>query len=150
MIVRSRPDTSTLAGVAPFDRYGPRALAPLTAHAVRLAVPAGTPLAQEGHRAREVAVVLAGDALVVECGAEVARLGAGAWVGAQESLAGSAHGATIVAGDDLTVLVLPDPAFRWAARSLPGFLDALPPADAGRVATACGGRHQAVTATHAA
>jgi CRP-like cAMP-binding protein len=140
VITRTRPDLSALAGVAPFDRYDDRALAPLAAHADRLTVPAGTPLALEGRRARQVVVVVAGDAVVTRCGAEVGRLGPGAWLGARESLAGASHAETVVAGDDLAGLVLPDPAFRWAVQSLPGFATALPD-DAGRTATSpCGDR----------
>ena len=147
MITRTRPDLSALAGVEPFDRYDGRALAPLAAHADRLTVPAGTPLAQEGRRARQVVVVVAGDAVVTRCGAEVGRLGPGAWLGARESLAGAPHAETVVAGDGLAVLVLPDPAFRWAVQSLPGFATALPD-DAGRTATSpCGDRAAGAGAT---
>jgi CRP-like cAMP-binding protein len=135
VITRTRPDLSALAGVAPFDRYDDRALAPLAAHSDRLTVPAGTPLAEEGRRARQVVVVVAGDAVVTRCGAEVGRLGPGAWLGARESLAGAPHAETVVAGDDLAVLVLPDPAFRWAVHELPGLATALPADDAGRTAT---------------
>lgn len=148
MITRSRPVLSALAGVAPFDRYDDRTLAPLAAHADRLTVPAGTPLAQEGRRARQVVVVMAGDAVVTRCGAEVARLGPGAWLGARESLAGAPHAETVVAGDDLAVLVLPDPAFRWAVQSLPGLATAIPADEAGRTATPpCGDRAGATGAT---
>jgi CRP-like cAMP-binding protein len=153
VITRTRPDLSALAGVAPFDRYDERALAPLAAHVDRLSVPAGTPLAQEGRRARQVVVVLAGGAVVTRCGAEVGRLGPGAWVGARESLAGIPHAETVVAGDDLAVLVLPDPAFRWAVQSLPGLDTSLPADGVGRAATSpCrdGAERPGATASRAA
>jgi CRP-like cAMP-binding protein len=119
--MRSRPDHSPLAGVAAFDPYDARTLAPLTRHADRLTVPAGTTVARRGRPAREVVAVLSGEVLVMtEAG--VARCGPGAWVGAAEVRARTPHDATVVAGTDLDVLVLTAPAFRWATQVLPGLL----------------------------
>ncbi|HEY7073337.1 MAG TPA: cyclic nucleotide-binding domain-containing protein [Acidimicrobiales bacterium] len=119
---KSRPDLSVLRAAAPFAGYDERALAPLAAHADRLDPRPGTPLARAGEHAREVVVVVEGDAVVMHRGG-VARLGPGSWVGAREVVGGHAHGETVVAGDGLRVVVLPAPAFRWAAQMLPGLLD---------------------------
>jgi CRP-like cAMP-binding protein len=119
---RSRPDVSVLRAAAPFAAYHERELAPLAAHADRLDPRPGTPLARAGEHAREVVVVVEGDAVVMH-GGGVERLGPGSWVGAREVVGGEAHGETVVAGDGLRVVVLPAPAFRWATQMLPGLLD---------------------------
>jgi CRP-like cAMP-binding protein len=137
MMLHHRPDVSALAEVPPFDRYGRRSLAPLARHADRIDVAPGTALAREGRRAREALVVVHGDAVVLRGGSEVERKGPGAWVGAHELLADAAYDATVVAGDDLSVLVLTGPAFRWAAQTLPDLVPAHTPptgASAGRSA----------------
>jgi CRP-like cAMP-binding protein len=110
---------SVLRAAAPFAAYDTRALAPLAAHADRLDPRPGTPLARAGEHAREVVIVVDGDAVVIGRGG-VERLGPGSWVGAREVLSGTAHGDTVVAGDGLRVVVLPAPAFRWATQMLPG------------------------------
>ena len=120
-MVRHRPDVSVFAGVRLFDGYPGRQLSPLARHADRLVVTPGTPLAREGSHAHEVVVILAGEAVVVRDGLEVARLGPGDVVGAREELAGVPHDATVLAGQGLSALVLTGAAFRWAVRSLPGF-----------------------------
>jgi CRP-like cAMP-binding protein len=134
---RSRPDTSVLRDAPPFARYDDRTLAPLARHADRLDLRPGTPLARRGERAREAVVVVAGEAVAVGCGG-VERLGPGAWIGAREALAGTAHDVTVVAGDDLRVVVLPAPALRWADQTLPGLLprpEPLPGAATGATAS---------------
>ena len=123
---RSRPDVSVLRAAAPFDAYEERALAPLAAHADRLDPRPGTPLARAGEHAREVVMVVEGEAVVMHPGG-VERLGPGSWVGAREVVGGDAHGVTVVAGDGLRVVVLPAPAFRWATQMLPGLLAQVAP-----------------------
>lgn len=120
-MVRHRPDVSVFAGIALFDGYPGRQLAPLARHADRLVVTPGTPLARQGSHAHEVVVIVTGEAVAVRDGLEVARLGPGAVVGAREELAAVPHDATVLAGPGLSALVLTGPAFRWAVRSLPGF-----------------------------
>ena len=136
---RSRPDMSVLRAAAPFAAYDTRALAPLAAHADRLDPRPGTPLARAGEHAREVVIVVDGDAVVMGRGG-VERLGPGSWVGAREVLSGATHGDTVVAGDGLRVVVLPAPAFRWATQMLPGL----------RAQVAPDGVAQPVTASRAA
>jgi CRP-like cAMP-binding protein len=108
--------------VAPFDRYPVRRLRPLAGHADRLRPPAGTPLAREDGRADQFMVVLAGEVVVHRDGQPVDRLGPGTPLGATELLQGTRHARTLVAGADLELLVVNGPAFRWAARTLPGLV----------------------------
>jgi CRP-like cAMP-binding protein len=115
-----------LRAAAPFAAYDTRALAPLAAHADRLDPRPGTPLARAGEHAREVLIVVDGDAVVMGRGG-VERLGPGSWVGAREVLSGATHGDTVVAGDGLRVVVLPAPAFRWATQMLPGLRTQMAP-----------------------
>jgi CRP-like cAMP-binding protein len=121
---RAAPDLDVLA-VAPFDRYPVRMLRPLTGHADRLRPAAGTSLAREDGRADQFVVVLGGEVVVQQDGQPVDRLGPGAQLGATELLQGTRHDRTLVAGPDLEVLVVNGPAFRWAARTLPGLAAAV-------------------------
>jgi len=129
---RSAPDVALLQ-VAPFDRYPTAALRPLAGHADRLRVPEGTALVRAHHRADEFLVVLTGSVVVHDDGRPAGpRLGPGTQIGGAELLDGARHRRTLVAGPDLEVLVVYGPAFRWAARTLPGFTTALhPPVGAG-------------------
>lgn len=126
MIGRRRADASVLLGVAPFDRYRRRALAPLAAHADRLRVTSGTVVAREGHLVREMVIVLSGALLATRGGRPVGTFGPGTAVGGEELLAGRTHQATLVAGDGLEVLVLTGPAYRYAVQTLPGLTGELP------------------------
>ena len=119
-MLRHRPDVSAFDGVALFDRYDGRALAPLARHADRLAVTPGATLAREGHHAHEVLVIVSGEVIVSRGGRRIDQLGPGSVIGAREEVAGTAHDATYVAGAGVAALVLTGPAFRWAVHSLAG------------------------------
>jgi hypothetical protein len=114
---------TVLTGVAPFDRYPPAMLAPLAVHADRLEMRDGTVVAQEGQRAREVAVVVAGVLLAHRGGRPIGLFGPGTWVGAAELLDDRPHALTLVAGEGLEVLVVTVPAYRWALQTLPGLAE---------------------------
>jgi CRP-like cAMP-binding protein len=120
---RRRPDVALLAEVPPFDRYARTSLAPLIPHADRLRIADGTVVIREGHRARQLVIVVAGALLATRAGRPVGALGPGTWVGAQELLASGAHDCTLVAAEGLEVLVLNGPAYRWAVQTLPGLAD---------------------------
>jgi CRP-like cAMP-binding protein len=120
---RRRPDVTLLAEVPPFDRYARTSLAPLIPHADRLRIADGTVVIREGHRARELVIVVAGALLATRAGRPVGALGPGTWVGAQELLASRAHDCTLIAAEGLEVLVLNGPAYRWAVQTLPGLAD---------------------------
>jgi CRP-like cAMP-binding protein len=117
---RRRARLSPLAGIAPFDRCRPKALAPLSAHVDKLRVPQGTVLAHEGWTVRELLVVLAGEVVATHEGRVVHRFQPGAQIGAAELLSGTTHPATLVAGAGLEILIVNGPAYRWAVQALPG------------------------------
>jgi len=120
-----RTDLSAFDGVALFAAYDGRALAPLAAHADRVAVLPGVILAREGHQAREVLVILSGEVLVSRGDRPLDLLGPGAVIGAREELDRTPHGATYVAGSGVAALALPGHSFRWAVQTLPGLAPAL-------------------------
>jgi Cyclic nucleotide-binding domain len=108
-----------LSRFPPFDRCRPKALAPLTAHVDHLRLPAGTVLAHEGWTVREVICVVTGEVIATRRDREPQRHGPGSQIGVAELLCGASHPATLTAGDDLEVLVIYGPAYRWAAQTLP-------------------------------
>lgn len=116
---RRHPKLSPLADVPPFDRYEPKDLAPLDPHVDWVQPCSGTVLANEGWMVREVLVVLGGDVWATRQGRRLRRFGRGEQIGAAELLCDAPHLATLVAGDDLEVLVVNAPAYRWAAHTLP-------------------------------
>lgn len=119
--MRGHTDLSAFDGLDLFAGYDQHELASLARHADRVVVMPGVVLAHAGRHAHEVLVVVAGEVVVTRDGGEVGRLGPGSVVGAAEELSGDAHDATYVAAVATTVLALPGAAFRWAARTLPGF-----------------------------
>jgi CRP-like cAMP-binding protein len=121
---RRRPDVAVLAEVPPFDRYARTSLAPLIPHADRLRLAEGTVVVREGHRARQLVIVVAGALLATRGGRPVGALGPGTWIGGDEVLADRAHDCTLVALEGVEVLVLNGPAYRWAVQTLPGLADA--------------------------
>jgi len=120
---RRRPDVAVLAEVPPFDRYARTSLAPLIPHADRLRLAEGTVVVREGHRARQLVIVVAGALLATRGGRPVGALGPGTWIGGDELLADRAHDYTLVALEGVEVLVLNGPAYRWAVQTLPGLAD---------------------------
>jgi CRP-like cAMP-binding protein len=120
---RRRPDVSVLAEVPPFDRYARTSLAPLIPHADRLRLAEGAIVVREGHRARELVIVVAGALLATRDGRPVEALGPGTWIGGDELLADRAHDCTLVALEGVEVVVLNGPAYRWAIQTLPGLAD---------------------------
>jgi CRP-like cAMP-binding protein len=120
---RRRPDVTVLAEVPPFDRYARTSLAPLIPHADRLRVADGTVVVREGRRARQLVIVVAGALLATRGGRPVGALGPGTWIGGEELLTDGTYDCTLVAAEDLEVLVLNGPAYRWAIQTLPGLAD---------------------------
>jgi CRP-like cAMP-binding protein len=120
---RRRPDVTVLAEVPPFDRYARTSLAPLIPHADRLRVADGTVVVREGRRARQLLIVVAGALLATRGGRPVGALGPGTWIGGEELLTDRTYDCTLVAAEDLEVLVLNGPAYRWAIQTLPGLAD---------------------------
>jgi CRP-like cAMP-binding protein len=98
-------------------------LAPLIPHADRLRVADGTVVVREGRRARQLVIVVAGALLATRGGRPVGALGPGTWIGGEELLTDGTYDCTLVAAEDLEVLVLNGPAYRWAIQTLPGLAD---------------------------
>ncbi len=70
-----------------------------------LNLPEGTPLAVEGNTGREVFLIVSGDADVVRGGDTIATVGAGAVVGESAVLTNEPRNATLLATNDVEVVV---------------------------------------------
>jgi CRP-like cAMP-binding protein len=112
---RQRPDIRLLLRVPALTHADPRRLAELARHTDRLRLPPGRTVVRAGATARELIVVLAGEAAVVHADGVRALLGPGAEIGGCEVLSHERHAATVVATSALDVVVVNGPAVRWAA-----------------------------------
>jgi Cyclic nucleotide-binding domain len=115
LLRRRRRDTGPLRRAAAFADADPGALADLAPSADVLRLPRGLRLAEAGTTARELVVVLAGEAVAITPDGARVALGPGAEVGGRETLAGERHAATVVATSAVEVLVVDGRALRWAA-----------------------------------
>jgi hypothetical protein len=115
-ITRSRrqPDVSSLLRVPAFAHGDPRRLAEMAPHTDTLRLPPGRTVVRAGATARELIVVLAGEAAVVRPDGSGAVLRPGAEIGLCELLMHERHAATVVATSALEVVVVNGPAVRWA------------------------------------
>ena len=111
---RRRPDVGPLLDVPALADAGPRRLADLVPHADRLRLPAGRTIARAGSTARELIVVVSGEAAVGSPDGRMAILPAGAEIGGHEVVARRPHPATVVSLTDIEVVVVNGPAVRWA------------------------------------
>jgi CRP-like cAMP-binding protein len=118
MKLRTRPDVSPLAEVAPFDEVDAKELRPLLGHTDRLRLRSGTVLAHEGHLAHEFLTVVNGEVVASRAGEVIGIFGPGTQVGAAAVLAHGSHEATVVATTEVEVLVVNGPAYRWIAPSV--------------------------------
>lgn len=142
---RRRTDAALVRQVPWLRAADARHLAALAPHTDRLRLPPGRVVARAGDLARELTVVVAGEATVERPGHAPEVLTAGAQVGLAEVLCGSRHGATVVARSDLEVVVVNGPAVRWAQREGVGRTDrpagaTVPRPAPGRVPAAAGAR----------
>jgi CRP-like cAMP-binding protein len=92
-------------------------------HSDRLHVPPGRTLVRAGETARELIVIVAGEATVRRRDGTTARLRAGDEIGGREVLRRERHADTVVAASPIEAVVVNGPAVRWAhqvgaARSL--------------------------------
>jgi CRP-like cAMP-binding protein len=111
---RPRPDISLLVRVPALADADPRRLAELVPHTDRLRLPPGRTVVRAGATARELIVVLAGEAAVLHADGTWAVLGPGAEIGGCELVSHERHAATVVATSALEVVVVNGPAVRWA------------------------------------
>lgn len=112
---RRRPDLGPLLQVPAFRHLAPRQLAKMAPHTDRLRLPAGRVVIRAGEPARELVVIVAGEATIEPPPRRpVAALGPGAQIGGWELVCNERHAATIVARSDLEVVVVHGRAVRWA------------------------------------
>jgi hypothetical protein len=111
-----------LARVPCFAKADPTRLAELVPHTDRMHLLPGRTVVEGGTAAREVVVVLAGEAAALDPDGGWTVLRAGAQLGVDELLGQGNHPATVVATFGLEVVVIAGPAFRWAHRE--GLVDA--------------------------
>jgi CRP-like cAMP-binding protein len=111
---RLRSQVALLQQAPSLRHTDPRRLAALAAHTDRLSFAPGRTVTKGGEAARELIVVLSGEAVALYPDGHRAEFGPGTELGAAELLDRRPHPVTVVAGDGLEVLVVNGPAVRWA------------------------------------
>ncbi len=111
---RRQPDVGAILRVPAFAHGDPERLAALAPHTDSLRLPPGRTVVRAGATARELIVVLAGEAAVLRADGTRAVMRPGAEIGLCELLMGERHAATVVATSALDVVVVNGPAVRWA------------------------------------
>jgi CRP-like cAMP-binding protein len=110
---RRRPDIGPLLQVPAFRHCSPAQLTELAWYTDRLRLPPGRLLARAGDSARELVVIVAGEAAVMRGGQRVDVLAAGSEIGWRETLRHERYDETVVA-TGVDVVVVNGPAVRWA------------------------------------
>ncbi|HZM29229.1 MAG TPA: cyclic nucleotide-binding domain-containing protein [Acidimicrobiales bacterium] len=113
---RRRPDLGPLRAVPALRDADPRLLAELAPHADRLRLPPGRILARGGHTARELIVIVSGQAALLSEDGRTGIVSAGAQIGGDEVVGRCPHPATVVALTDVEVVAITAPAVLWANR----------------------------------
>jgi hypothetical protein len=83
-------------------------------HTTCLRLPPGRALVRAGEVARELIVILSGEAMTEGPGDRLVVLGPGAEIGGREALRHERHATTVVAATPLDVVVVTGPSLRWA------------------------------------
>lgn len=109
-----RPDIGPLFRAEAFAHADHRRLADLAPHVDVLQLRPGETIAGAGSTARELVIVLSGEAAAVHPDGRRSTLRPGAEVGGAELLAGGRHVASVVAVSEIEVLVVNGPAARVA------------------------------------
>ena len=112
---RRHQDVGRLRAVPALRGADPRRLAELAAHTDRLRLPPGRTLVRAGETARELVVVVAGEAAAHHDGTTTV-LRTGAQIGGAELVRRERHPATVVAATEVEVVVVNGPAVLWAVR----------------------------------
>lgn len=122
----SRRELADLLGDVPlFSHCSRRERATVARHMQTASLDADTPLIEEGEEGDALFLILEGSASVRRAGAEVARVGPGAYFGELALLDGEARSATVVAAEPVTVAVLGVRMFRTLLREFPEMTFAL-------------------------
>jgi CRP-like cAMP-binding protein len=111
---RRRPDVGPLLDVSALADAHRSRLADLAPHADRLRLPAGRTIARAGATARELVVVVSGQAAQLSDDGRRAVLPPGAEIGGHEVVDRRPHAVTVVSLTDVEVVVVNGPAVRWA------------------------------------
>ena len=113
---RRRRDVGPLLDVPALADAGRHRLADLAPHADRLRLPGGRMIARAGDTARELTVLVAGQAALLSQDGRTAVLSAGAEIGGHEVVGRRPHPATVISLTDVEVVVVSGPAVLWAHR----------------------------------
>ena len=113
---RRHQDVEALLAVLGLRGADRRRLAELAPYTDRLRLPPGRALAHAGRTARELIVIVAGEAAVLDGDGVADVLHAGARIGGDEVLRNERHAATVVTASEVEVVVLNGPAVLWAHR----------------------------------
>lgn len=111
---RSQPALGPVALVPVLDGADPRQLAELVPHTDRLRLPPGRVLALAGATARELVVIVSGEAVVLGAGGGRTFVGADTEIGFPQVLTHERHTATVMTVSEVEVVVIAGPAIRWA------------------------------------
>jgi CRP-like cAMP-binding protein len=115
--VGSKKDLAELlADVGLFSRCSARQRRTIARHAQIAELPAGVDLVREGEPGDALFVILEGEAVVHQNGAELNRVGPGAYFGELAILDGGTRSATVVAHTDVKVAVIGIRMFRTMLR----------------------------------
>jgi len=112
-----------LAAVPLFAGCSKRELREIALVADELTVPEGTTLMRQGERGREFMVIESGTVSVTRDQREIARLGAGEWVGEIALVADVPRTATVVTVAETNIIVLTDRAFKKLIRDMPSIAE---------------------------
>ena len=110
LLSRRRRDIGPLLDVPALRDADRRSLAHLAPHADRVRLPAGRTIARAVDTARELTVVVAGQAALLSRDGRTAVLSAGAEIGGHEVVDRRPHSATVVSLTDVEVVVVNVPA----------------------------------------
>jgi len=111
---RRQPDIGPLQRIPALAGAEPRQLARMVPHTTCLRLPPGRALVRAGEVARELIVILSGEAMTEGPGDRVVTLGPGTEIGGREALRHERHATTVVAATALDVVVVSGPSLRWA------------------------------------
>ena len=114
---RRRPHLGPLRAVPALRDADPRLLAELAPHTDRLRLPPGRILARAGHTARELIVIVSGQAALLSEDGRTGIVSAGVQIGGDEVVRRCPHAATVVALTEVDVVVITAPAVLWANRA---------------------------------
>ena len=122
---RSDPRADALSQTRLFRACSPKELGQIAALTTRVDFPAGATVCEEGSPGSEFFLIMSGGATVSMSGKPLAELGPGAFFGEMALLDGGPRIATVVAREDLSLLVLNRREFRSVLHIGPSVIEEL-------------------------